>query len=62
MKKSKLEEKKYFASKAILIEEKWGKLLKFDPECVKPVILFPFHSKTESCEITKVYISEFYIK
>ena len=49
----------YHASKAILIEEKGGKLLKLDPECVKPVILFPHHSKTEWCKITKVYISEF---
>ena len=64
MKKTKIRKKKkiIWLLKAILQWGKMRKLLKLDPECVKPVILFPFHSKTESCEISKVYVSEFSFK
>ena len=59
IKKAILEKKCYLASKAIFIEEKWWKLLKFDQECPKPVILFPHYSKTESSKNIKINISEF---
>ena len=62
IKQTKLGSKKYLASKVIFNEENWGKLLKFGPECVKQVILFPLQSKTESCETTKVCISKFDIE
>ena len=61
-KQTKLGFKKYLASKVIFNEKNWGKLLKFGPECVKQVILFPLQSKTESCETTKVCISKFDIE
>ena len=62
IKKTILEKKCYLALKAIFIEEKWSKLLKFDPERAKLVILFPHYSKTDSCEVTNINISEFDIQ
>ena len=45
IKKTKLEKKFFLLHKLISLGEKWGKLLKLGPECVKPVILFPLTVK-----------------